>query len=89
MVFELFNGLNFIVLHHLDAGWKEHLHATDSLRSGINLRSYAQKDPLNEYKMESFMMFEVMFERFKRQSILSCIAYIKDSVDEINKVKNL
>ena len=40
--------------------WKEHLLSLDQLRQGITLRAYAQKDPLNEYKREAFLMFESM-----------------------------
>ncbi len=85
-VLEALTGLNFVLLHHLDLGWKEHLHAIDSLRNGINLRSYAQKDPLNEYKMESFMYFESMFERFKKQSLISSIAFMKDLLNDHKKL---
>jgi preprotein translocase subunit SecA len=42
----------------LDQLWKEHLHSLDHLRQGINLRAYGQRDPLNEYKKEAFLLFE-------------------------------
>ena len=48
-------GLFLQVLDHL---WKEHLRHLDHLRSGIGLRAYGQRDPLNEYKQEAFAMFE-------------------------------
>ena len=47
-----------LLLQVLDQQWKEHLLRLDQLRQGISLRAYAQKDPLNEYKREAFMMFE-------------------------------
>ena len=50
----------FILLNTLDARWKEHLENIDHLKEGINLRAYAQKDPLVEYKKESFALFERM-----------------------------
>ena len=47
-----------ILLQTLDARWKEHLENVDHLKEGINLRAYAQKDPLVEYKKEAFGLFE-------------------------------
>jgi len=49
-----------LLLQVLDQQWKEHLFTLDQLRQGITLRAYAQKDPLNEYKREAFLMFENM-----------------------------
>ncbi len=50
--------MKLIVLQTLDARWKEHLENIDRLKEGINLRAYAQKDPLVEYKKEAFSLFE-------------------------------
>jgi len=49
-----------MLLRFWDQVWKDHLHALDHLRQGVHLRSYAQKDPLNEYKREAFELFEMM-----------------------------
>ena len=49
-----------VMLQTLDELWKEHLAAMDYLRQGIHLRGYAQKDPKQEYKKESFRMFTEM-----------------------------
>ena len=49
-----------ILLQAIDQRWKEHLQRIDQLREWINLRAYAQKDPLVEYKQEAFRMFEEM-----------------------------
>jgi len=64
-----------VTLHVLDAQWKDHLATMDQLRQGIHLRGYAQKDPKQEYKRESFDLFAEMLERFKNEviSILSKI----------------
>ena len=51
-----------ILVQVLDQQWKAHLLGLDQLRQGIGLRAYAQRDPLNEYKRESFTMFEEMLE---------------------------
>ena len=50
--------IQYVLLHTIDSRWREHLENVDYLREGINLRAYAQKDPLVEYKKESFSMFE-------------------------------
>ena len=47
-----------VMLQVIDTDWRHHLYELDALKEGINLRSYAQKDPLVEYKKESFTMFE-------------------------------
>lgn len=52
----------YVILDAVDRLWQEHLYAMDGLRSGIFLRSYAQKDPLVEYKQESFDMFSRMMD---------------------------
>lgn len=54
-----------VMLQTLDEMWKEHLAAMDYLRQGIHLRGYAQKDPKQEYKKESFEMFTNMLENLK------------------------
>ena len=58
-----------ILLQTLDARWKEHLENIDHLKEGINLRAYAQKDPLVEYKKESFSLFEQMHFQVASESI--------------------
>ncbi|THB67055.1 MAG: preprotein translocase subunit SecA [Gammaproteobacteria bacterium] len=55
-----------IMLKELDRLWKDHLAAMDYLRQGIGLRSFAQKDPKQEYKREAFQMFEDMLINYKR-----------------------
>lgn len=58
-----------VMLQTLDSLWKEHLAAMDYLRQGIHLRGYAQKDPKQEYKRESFAMFAAMLESLKYEVI--------------------
>jgi preprotein translocase subunit SecA len=57
-----------IMLSVLDQQWKDHLLNMDHLKEGIGLRSYGQKDPLVEYKRESFDMFEDMMQRFQEDT---------------------
>jgi preprotein translocase subunit SecA len=58
-----------ILLQTLDNLWKEHLAAMDHLRQGIYLRGYAQKDPKQEYKRESFELFSQLLEQFKYEAV--------------------
>ena len=54
-----------VMLQQLDMQWREHLAAMDHLRQGIHLRGYAQKNPKQEYKRESFEMFSFMMDQLK------------------------
>ena len=54
-----------IMLQVLDTLWKEHLQVMDQLRQGIHLRAYANKNPKQEYKRESFALFESLLQRLK------------------------
>ncbi|WP_440873413.1 preprotein translocase subunit SecA [Vibrio diabolicus] len=58
-----------VMLQTLDTLWKEHLAAMDHLRQGIHLRGYAQKNPKQEYKRESFELFEGLLEALKADVI--------------------
>ncbi|MGH9458069.1 MAG: preprotein translocase subunit SecA [Thermoanaerobaculia bacterium] len=55
--------IRYIVLQVIDALWKDHLLVIDHLKEGIGLRGYGQRDPLIEYKRESFELFQEMMER--------------------------
>ncbi len=65
-----------LLLQLLDQTWKDHLLSLDHLRQGINLRAYAQRDPLNEYKREAFEMFEAMLANL-RQHITSVLSHVE------------
>ncbi|MFZ4126271.1 MAG: SEC-C metal-binding domain-containing protein, partial [Rickettsiales bacterium] len=54
-----------LLMQTLDQLWKDHLLSLDHLRQGINLRAYAQRDPLNEYKQEAFGLFEHMLNHMR------------------------
>jgi preprotein translocase subunit SecA len=67
---ELFgNLLKIALLRTLDSRWRDHLYALDAIREGINLRAYGQKDPLLEYKQESFKLFDEMMTEYRREAI--------------------
>src|SRR4051795_13075416 len=57
----------YIILNAIDRLWQEHLYAMDSLREGVYLRSYAQKDPLIEYKTEAYEMFVELMANIKNE----------------------
>jgi preprotein translocase subunit SecA len=57
-----------VMLSVIDGLWKDHLLSMDHLKEGINLRGYAQKDPLVEYKRESFELFEAMMLKFQEDT---------------------
>jgi len=54
-----------VLLDTIDERWREHLLTLDHLRSVVGFRGYAQRDPLNEYKTESFGLFEGLLERLR------------------------
>ena len=75
-----------VMLRQLDHHWKEHLAAMDHLRQGIGLRSYAQKNPKQEYKREAFEMFGVMLEQVKHDTI-SILSRIRiQGEDDLNEM---
>jgi preprotein translocase subunit SecA len=61
----------YIMLNIVDAQWKDHLLALDHLKEGIGLRGYAQKDPLVEYKRESYYLFDAMLDRIDTETVRS------------------
>ena len=88
---ELMRGVEKqVMLRQLDNHWKEHLAGMDHLRQGIGLRSYAQKNPKQEYKREAFEMFGVMLEQVKHDTI-SILSRIRiqgeDDLTELQKRK--
>ncbi|MBG2952130.1 preprotein translocase subunit SecA [Proteus mirabilis] len=77
-----------VMLQTLDSLWKEHLAAMDYLRQGIHLRGYAQKDPKQEYKRESFAMFANMLESLKYE-VISTLSKVQvrlpEEVEELER----
>ena len=58
-----------IMLQIVDAQWKDHLYSLDHLKEGIGLRGYGQRDPLVEYKKESFALFSAMKDRIEEEIV--------------------
>jgi len=74
-----------LLLQVLDQTWKDHLLTLDHLRQGIGLRSYAQRDPLNEYKSEAFALFEKMLDLL-RENITSVLCTIELQINQPSDV---
>ena len=70
-----------VMLQVLDHQWREHLATMDQLRQGINLRSYAQKNPKQEYKRESFQLFIDLLDRMKRE-VVTVLSRVQVRSDE-------
>ncbi|WP_367670718.1 preprotein translocase subunit SecA [Sodalis-like secondary symbiont of Drepanosiphum platanoidis] len=77
-----------IMLKVIDDYWKDHLSAIDYLRQGIHLRGYAQKDPKQEYKIESFKMFNKMLNLLKCE-IISKLSIIQKNLSKKTNNKNI
>ncbi len=79
-----------VMLETLDTRWKEHLATMDHLRQGIHLRGYAAKDPKQEYKRESFELFQELLTSIKHDVIrmLSHIQFYKESDIEATERKH-
>jgi preprotein translocase subunit SecA len=76
-----------VLLLTLDGLWKDHLHSLDHLRQGISLRSYAQKDPLLEYKKEAFELFFQLLDNIRINAIQS-ISHMTINLDNQDTEKD-
>ncbi|ATG75210.1 preprotein translocase subunit SecA [Zobellella denitrificans] len=70
-----------VMLQTLDTLWKEHLAAMDHLRQGIHLRGYAQKNPKQEYKRESYELFTQLLDNLKRE-VISILSRVRVQTQE-------
>ncbi|MBQ8608918.1 MAG: preprotein translocase subunit SecA [Campylobacter sp.] len=80
-----------LYLQILDAAWREHLYQMDILKTGIGLRGYNQKDPLTEYKKESYNLFMELVNRLKTESVrtLQIVKFKSEEPDNnLNKTTN-
>jgi preprotein translocase subunit SecA len=81
-------ALREILLSIFDQFWKDHLLSMDHIKEGVNLRAYAQKDPLTEYKRESFNAFENMRVEVKKaivENIFTVQLYTQEEMEELKK----
>jgi preprotein translocase subunit SecA len=70
-----------VMLQVLDSMWKEHLAAMDYLRQGIHLRGYAQKNPIQEYKLEAYELFSQLLSRIKHE-VISILTKVRVRAEE-------
>ncbi|MBV1914306.1 MAG: preprotein translocase subunit SecA, partial [Pseudomonadales bacterium] len=75
-----------VMLQVLDTLWKEHLASMDHLRQGIHLRAYAQKNPKQEYKRESFELFEAMLNNLKHE-VVRFLARVQVKLDDVDEME--
>ncbi|MFO0315369.1 MAG: preprotein translocase subunit SecA [bacterium] len=76
-----------IMLQSIDQRWREHLSALDHLRQGIHLRGYAQKNPKQEYKRESFELFESMLQSIRNEVTRILMNVRVQSAEEAQQVE--
>ena len=75
-----------VLLQVVDHCWSRHLATLDHLRSVIGFRGYAQRDPLNEYKQEAFILFESLLEKIKRETIK--VVFLAQFILDIDNKEN-
>lgn len=64
-----------VLLHNVDEQWMDHIDAMEQLKQGIHLRSYGQKDPVVEYRVEGFDMFEAMIETIRENTVKMLLCF--------------
>ncbi len=82
----------YIMLNIIDSQWKDHLLSIDQVKQGIGLVGYGQKDPLVEYKKQSFDMFQDMLDRIDTnttKSLMHLEIVVKDEQQEIERLERL
>jgi preprotein translocase subunit SecA len=78
-----------VLLRMIDQYWKEHLLNLDRVRQGINLRAYAQRDPLNEYKQEAFSLFESMSDTIRAETVKVLSLFELSGIKKGEELSNL
>ncbi|MHB8930569.1 MAG: SEC-C metal-binding domain-containing protein, partial [Melioribacteraceae bacterium] len=73
----------YAVLSVIDEKWKEHLREMDDLKEGIGLRAYGQKDPLLEYKSESYGLFLTLLEQIRNEVVAFCFKFWPQAPAEV------
>ena len=82
----------YIMLNIIDSQWKDHLLSIDHVKQGIGLVGYGQKDPLVEYKKQSFDMFQDMLDRIDTnttKALFNLEIVVKDEQEEIERLERL
>jgi preprotein translocase subunit SecA len=82
----------YIMLNIIDQQWKDHLLSIDHLKQGIGLVGYGQKDPLVEYKKQSFTMFQEMLDRIDQnmvRALFNLEVVVKDEEEELRQIQQM
>ncbi|MBO5037180.1 MAG: preprotein translocase subunit SecA [Clostridia bacterium] len=79
----------YVLLGTVDKHWMEHIDAMDDLRQGVSLRSYGNRNPLTEYKFESFDMFDEMVNQIKFDTVRDCLRlrFIRREIKRESNIK--
>jgi len=77
----------YAVLSVIDKKWREHLREIDSLREGINLRAYGQKDPLLEYKQEAYRLFVGLLQEIELETLSLAFKLFPVNPDEAREIE--
>ena len=77
----------YAMLSVIDHKWKEHLREMDDLKEGIGLRAYGQKDPLVEYKVEAFKIFESLLEQIRNEVVSFSFKFFPQAPEEVQTKK--
>ena len=77
----------YAMLSVIDQKWKEHLREMDDLKEGIGLRAYGQKDPLVEYKIEAFKLFETLLKEIRNEVVSFCFKFFPQAPEEVQTKK--
>lgn len=81
--------LRSVMMQIVDRSWKDHLLALDHLKEGIGLRGYGQRDPKNEYKRESFELFQEMKERIEDSIIKNSFRYEPPTEEQLAQMREI
>ncbi len=75
----------FVLLQVIDQNWRTHLQQLEYVRAGVNWRGYAQKDPLNEFSREAFLLFDAMLDKIRMDTVhmLSYVELMPQSSQEV------
>jgi preprotein translocase subunit SecA len=79
----------YSVLSVIDEKWKEQLREMDDLKEGIGLRAYGQKDPLVEYKAESFRLFESLLEQIRDEVVSFCFKFFPQAPEQVQDKRSV
>lgn len=71
------------LLRNVDSEWMDHIDAMEELKKGINLRAYGQRDPIVDYRMEGFEMFDAMIDTIKENTMKELLTFRSSFLDEV------